>query len=117
MDAKIKKFIQDLPKEKQALALYLREKALSSSSEVEETIKWGQLTFVYGKANLAFIYTYKNTDYLNLGFMKAVSLTDPKNLFEGTGKGMRHVKVYTEKTVSATQIKKWFKEAIKLEEV
>jgi hypothetical protein len=116
MDAKIKKFLLELPKEKQALAMTLREIALSASPKIGETIKWGQLTFVYGKTNLAFIYTYKNTDYVNLGFMQAVELSDPKNLFEGTGKGMRHVKVYSEKTVSATQIKKWFKEAIKLME-
>jgi len=116
MDAKVKKFLLELPKEKQALAMILREIALAASPKIEETIKWGQLTFVYGKTNLAFIYAYKNTDYLNLGFMQAVELSDPKNLFEGTGKGMRHVKVYSEKSVSATQIKKWLKEAIKLAE-
>jgi hypothetical protein len=65
--------------------------------------------------NIAFIYTYPGVDYMNLGFMKATSLQDPKKLFEGTGKGMRHIKIQTPKDIPSIQIKKWVKESITLE--
>lgn len=114
MDAKTKEWITKLPEPKKTHAKMVREIVLSSSKEVTESLKWGQLTFSLGKKNIAFIYTYKQADYMNLGFMHAVKLADPKNLFEGTGKGMRHIKIRTKKDIPVTQIKKWVKESIAL---
>jgi hypothetical protein len=31
--------------------------------------------------------------YVNLGFYQGALLVDPKRLLEGTGKGLRHVKI------------------------
>ena len=76
-----------------------------------EAIKWRNLTFVY-KGNIAMVYSFKNTDYINLGFIKAVQLSDPKKLFEGTGKGMRHIKLFSEKDIPKMQLKKWIREAM-----
>ena len=33
--------------------------------------------------------------YVNLGFYQGAELADPKRLLEGTGKGLRHVKIRT----------------------
>src|ERR1043165_2897160 len=98
MDAKIEKFFLALPDEKRKSALFIRDIFLSTDSKITEAIKWNNLTFIY-KGDLAFVYGFKTTEYLNLGFMKATALSDPKKLFEGTGKGMRHIKVYSEKDV------------------
>jgi hypothetical protein len=116
MEPKIQQVILNLPEEKREVALLLRDAMLNANKKLKETLKWGQLTFVYGKANIAFIYTTKTTNYMNLGFFRAVELSDPKKLLEGTGKGMRHIKVYSVKDIPAAQIKKWVKEAISLEE-
>ena len=113
MEPKIQKFLLSLPDHKRALAMQVRDIFLSVPG-VTEDIKWRQLTFISGKTNFAFIYTYSNVNYINVGFFQATSLSDPKNLFEGTGKGMRHIKVRTEKDIKATQIKKWVKEAVSL---
>ncbi len=112
MDAKIKKTIDKFPEPKRDNVKLLREIILSVNKEIGEAIKWNQLTFTYGKNNLCFIYSYKQADYINLGFMQAVHLSDPKKLFEGTGKGMRHIKISTEKDIPVTQVKKWIKESI-----
>jgi hypothetical protein len=116
MDPKIEKFFAALPAEKRKLAMQLRDVFLSADKKIEEAIKWNNLTFIY-KGNLAFVYSYPKSDYVNLGFMRAVELSDPKKLFEGTGKGMRHIKIHTEKDINAKQIKAWAKEAIKLNEL
>jgi hypothetical protein len=41
-------------------------------------------------------------------------LPDPKRLLEGTGKGIRHLKIHSEKEINKKQIISWIKEAIKL---
>ncbi|WP_207496934.1 DUF1801 domain-containing protein [Aridibaculum aurantiacum] len=112
MEPEIENFLQSLPEEKRKVALKLREVILKAHAGIGETIKWGQLTFVAGKSNIAFIYTYKTVDYVNLGFLKATSLLDPNNLFEGTGTGMRHIKVKTVKDIPTAQVKAWVKEAV-----
>jgi hypothetical protein len=115
MDPKIEKFLASLPPEKRVIALQVRDIFLSADKKITESIRWRQLTFSY-KSDIAFIYTFPKVDYMNLGFMKAVQLSDPKKLFEGTGKGMRHIKLRTEKDISARQIKAWAKEAMKINE-
>jgi len=116
MEPKIEKFFASMPPEKRKLAMLVRDLFLTADKKVEETIKWGNLTFLY-KGNLAFVYTFKETDYINLGFMQAVKLADPKSLFEGTGKSMRHIKISAEKDIPKIQLKKWVKEAMKLNEM
>ena len=110
----IQKLLIGLPDEKRQLFLELRELMLSAAPGITESLKWGQLTFNLGKKSFAFIYTYKNLPYVNLGFFFATSLSDPKSLFEGTGKGMRHIKIYGPKDIPKTQIKKWVKETVML---
>ena len=110
----VERFLLNLPDAKRMVALRLRELILSTDKKITEGIKWNNLTFSVGKDHFAFIYTYKQVDYINLGFLYAVELSDPKKLFEGTGKGMRHIKIKGEKDIPAAQVKKWVKEAVLL---
>jgi hypothetical protein len=111
MNPKVEQFFLGLPDLKRQLAMELREIIRGKQSDFEENIKWGQLTFSKDNKNIAFIYTYPGTNYINLGFFKAVHLSDPDKLFEGTGKEMRHIKIYTEKDIPAIQIQRWLKQA------
>jgi hypothetical protein len=117
MEKAIEELLAKFPEEKREPAMRLREILLKAQPSITETIKWGNLTFVHGKTNLVFIYTYKTVDYINCGFMQATSLQDPKNLFEGTGAGMRHIKIRTVKDIPVAQVKAWIKEAVLLAEV
>lgn len=114
MEPKIERFFLDLPDDLRAPAMRVRDIFLSIKG-VGETLKWGQLTFVHGGKSFAFVYRASpKAMYLNLGFFKATSLSDPKKLFEGTGKGMRHIKITEEKDIPVAQVKKWVKESIAL---
>ncbi|HEX2471581.1 MAG TPA: DUF1801 domain-containing protein, partial [Nitrososphaera sp.] len=62
-----------------------------------------------------FVYSYDKGPYINFGFLKATSLKDLKGLFQGTGKGMRHVKIYSENDIDKKQFTVWVKEAVQLE--
>lgn len=114
MEPKIQQFLLKLNDHKRELALLTRDIILASDKRITEAIKWNQLTFTYGKTNICFIYTLGKSESINLGFFKATSLSDPKNRFEGTGKGMRHIKLKSVKDIPAAQVKKWVKEAIAL---
>ena len=115
METKVKKFLDTLTPKKKKLAMKVRDIVIRSDSSVKEDIKWGNLTFI-SNGNLALIYTYKTVDYINFGFFKATSLSDPKVLLEGTGKGMRHMKIHDEKEIDEKQIVAWMREAVRLNE-
>ena len=114
MSPEVQRYFLQLPEHKREPAMQLHEIMLTADSRITSSIKWNNPTFTIGKTSFAFIYTYKTVDYMNLGFFNAVELNDPKKLFEGTGKGMRHIKVKTVKDIPAAQIKKWVKEAVAL---
>ena len=109
---KIEQFLISLPDQKRVWALELRELILLVDDRISESIKWNNLTFSVEKKSFAFIYTLSQLNYINLGFFYATLLKDPKKLFEGTGKTMRHIKVASSKDIPKAQIKKWVKETI-----
>lgn len=113
MELKIEKFFAALPEAKRELALKVRDIVLKADKSITEDIKWGNLTFI-SNGNIGFIYTYKSVPYINLGYMRAVEFTDPKGLLEGTGKGMRHIKIGSDKDIDKKQITAWTKEAAQL---
>jgi hypothetical protein len=116
MEPKVQQFLLKLNDHKRELAFLLRDAMLAAGPGITETIKWNQLTFTHDKTNIAFIYSMGKFPGVYLGFFEAVSLSDPKNLFEGTGKRMRHIKVDSSKDIPKTQIKKWVKETIALQD-
>ena len=113
MEQKIERFLASLPEEKRALAIVVRDIMLKADSSLKEDIKWGNLTFI-SNGNVAFMYTYKTVPDINQGFMRAVERTDPKGLLEGSGKGMRHIKIGSSKDIDKKQITAWTKEAVML---
>ncbi|MDB5231727.1 MAG: hypothetical protein JWN76_2532 [Chitinophagaceae bacterium] len=110
-------FFAGLNDKKASIVLKARDAMLAAHPGITVAIKWGQLTFCYGKANLAFIYSFPQTSYVNIGFFKATLLRDNKGLFEGTGGKMRHIKVHQLKDIPVVQLKQWVKEAVLLESV
>lgn len=116
MEASIQQYLLKLPEHKRQLVMEVRDIILASNQGLKEAIKWNNPTYSFGKTNILFIYTFPDVEYINIGFHYAVELADPKKLFEGTGKGMRHIKVHTSKDIPAAQLKKWVNETIRLKE-
>jgi hypothetical protein len=115
MDRRIEQFLAKLPQEKRLITLFYREQILSLHPEISESIKWGNLTFIF-QGNLAFIYTYATTAYMNLGFFRGTELNDEQELLEGTGKGMRHIKLYSADDKLVKPILAWIQQSMLLNE-
>jgi hypothetical protein len=92
----------------------LRDIIIEVHPKIVERIKWGNLTFVYNENNIVYKGSSETISYINLAFFKGTLMPDPRRLLEGTGKGMRHLKIHSEKDINKKQIISWIKEAIKI---
>ena len=80
--------------------------------DVVETVKWGNITYLFGGKNLAWIIIYK--DHVDFGFFRGAELHSP--LLEGTGKGLRHIKIRNKNDVDEAEIGRLMKKAAELEQ-
>jgi hypothetical protein len=69
---------------------WLRELVLDTAPGLREGLMMGVPTYT-GKAPVCYIADY--TQHANLGFHKGALIRDSRGILEGTGKGLRHVKV------------------------
>jgi hypothetical protein len=72
-----------------SLANQLRQVVRKALPNSQELVKWGNPTYLVDGKNVAWIMVYR--DHVNLGFFQGAKMKSP--LLEGTGKGLRHVKV------------------------
>ena len=92
------------------LAQKLRRLVKKTLPAATETVKWGNTVYLLDGKNLAWIVGYK--DHADLGFFAGARL-DSK-LLEGTGKGIRHIKVRNEDDIKEDEFVRLLKEAAKL---
>lgn len=80
-----------LSPEHRRIAERLRALVLDVDPSFKESIKWGNPFF--SKRRDA-VYIADQPRYVHLGFVTGATLADPQGIIEGTGKGMRHAKVW-----------------------
>jgi hypothetical protein len=90
----------------------LRRLILSSTSDIVEEIKWSRPC--YSTSRGLFCYLHRTKSHVTIGFQQGASLKDPKNLLDGTGKDMRHVKVAAASELDQPAVLKLVQQAAKL---
>jgi hypothetical protein len=79
------------------IAKALRTLILEIDPDVTEQPRPGDRSLSYGVGERKMIdgyaYVMPHAKHVNLGFYEGAQLPDPAGLLEGTGKGLRHVKV------------------------
>jgi hypothetical protein len=78
--------------------------------ELEERMRWSQVGYLVSKKDVCGIYAC--SDHVNLSFWQGSALSDPWGLLEGTGKGMRHIKIFKVEDVGEETIKAYVGEAV-----
>lgn len=109
--SKVDTYVKKLPPDTQAVVEALRRLIFAVAPQAHEDLKWGQPWYV-GNKGVCYIAAFK--DHVNLGFARGAELADPRGRLEGTGKGMRHVKVRSAKDIDAA-VKSLLREAFKLD--
>lgn len=79
--------------------------------EAVETVKWGNITYLLHDRNLAWIIIY--ADHVDFGFFRGAELKS--KLLEGTGKGLRHIKISQLEDIEEAEITRLLKDAVRLE--
>ncbi len=103
--------VSGLDPKRSAAANKLRVLMKQTLPEVVETVKWGNPTYLLRGKNLAMIMLGYG-DRINFGFWAGAKLSS--KLLEGTGKGIRHIKVWTEADIKELEFAKVIREAAKL---
>ena len=98
-----------MPKQKETVEK-LRSLTKTALPNVVETVKWGNITYLFGENNLSWILIYG--DHVDYGFFRGAEL-DSQSL-EGTGKGLRHIRINNEKSLNEEELLRLIKEAAKL---
>ena len=80
-----------------ALIRALRALVGKAEPELVESVKWGNGCWLKGKEPIAYVYS--GADHVQFGFFRGAALNDPKNLLQGQGQYVRHVKVRTKKDI------------------
>jgi hypothetical protein len=81
-----------------------------ATPEMQESVKWAAPTYVVNGKNVACIMIYK--DHVNLGFFQGAKMKSKR--LEGTGKGLRHVKVRRLEDIDETESSWLLRETVEL---
>jgi hypothetical protein len=94
-----KAFFELYSKDVQKLAWKARELIFEVAPDIAETVYPQMKVIRYGldgnKMDALLYFIMPTKAGVSLGFMHGTALADPKNLLEGTGKNLRHVKLKT----------------------
>lgn len=91
-------------------------RAIITSTELEETVKWGVPCYTLAGRNVVAIVSFK--DYFGMWFYDAEALTDPDSVLQaaegGKSKAMRQWRFTTKAEIKRRAIKSYLKRAIDL---
>jgi len=108
----VESYLRGIEGGKRALVEGLRKFVANAAPQLEEKIKWGNLTWT-ARGNVCWVIVYG--DHVDFGFFAGAELKDPKGLLEGTGKKLRHIKVYAEGDIKPREFAALLKQAIALD--
>jgi hypothetical protein len=106
----LQEILEKLRPEQKETVENLRTLTKAALPNVVETIKWGNITYLLGVNNLSWILIYG--DHVDYGFFRGAELTS-KSL-EGTGKGLRHIRIKNDHSFDEKEILKLLKMAAQL---
>jgi hypothetical protein len=108
----IDEYIKDQDKDKGAIVKELVSIVNKAAPKENSGIKWAQPVFWNDDGPFCFIKAHKN--HVNIGFWRGVQLKDPKELLEGTGEKMRHIKITNKQDIDKSAITDFVKQNMKL---
>ena len=111
-DRKVDQLLGALPPELKSVGLQLRALVRTAAPELRECVKWGNPMWV-GRTNSICLMLFR--DHINLGFFQGARLSQKFAELEGTGKGLRHVKIRTRADATRPMLKKIIRAAVRLD--
>lgn len=110
-------YFKSLPAAQQPIALAAHKALLKAAPTLEHTVKWGiaQYLFPGGSMKDAEGFAiYATGKSVNLAIGRGGELASRHPLLEGTGKSMRHVKLYSVREATSRAVKSIINDAVRL---
>jgi hypothetical protein len=109
-------FIESVGPSLRPVCLALREAIAKAHPAFVEVVWRRQRIASYGvgpkKMSEHYAYIGAQESHVNLGFYRGTSLSDPGKMLEGTGKGLRHVKVRSISIARSAPVMRLLREAV-----
>ncbi len=93
MPTEIQEFLNRYPEKIAEVSLQLRTLVLETAPDCSETLHTGWKVISYGHSK-KFCAIAPHSKWINLQFHSGAKLVDSDDLLEGSGRSMRHVKVW-----------------------
>lgn len=103
MDNRVEKYIKKQGSPQREIIEKLRHIILNTCPDIKEELKMG-VPWYEGKYYLVGL-----KDHVNIGFSIEGMSEDEKKLFEGTGKTMKHIKIFSLKEINEEEVVKLLK--------
>nr|WP_304219804.1 DUF1801 domain-containing protein [Fredinandcohnia onubensis] len=111
----VDQYISELPENIQNITTALRKIILDASPTLVEEYKWSMPNYTYYGL---VCYLQASKKHVNLGFHRGVELQekDTKQLLQGSGKGMRHIRIKKMEEIQPDVFTEFIKAAMELNE-
>jgi hypothetical protein len=83
----------------QTIIRALRRFVKRVAPELTESVKWGNGCWLGVEGPVAYVYA--DSDHVQFGFFRGAQLEDPKNVLQGKGQYVRHIKVRARSGIDA----------------
>ena len=103
----------DRPAKLKPVARALRALVKKRAPSLTETVKWGNGAWIGEEWPVLFLHG--KDDHLQFGFFSGSELDDPAELLEGSGKYVKHIKVYTLADIREAAFARLIRQAVKFE--
>ncbi len=106
--ASVDDWADGLPEPQRGTVRELRRLIKRAVPEAQEVVKWSWPWYVVNDNVAAIMVT---GDHVNIELARGADLADPSGVLEGTGKGMRHVKLRSARDVRELPVERLLREA------
>lgn len=104
-------YFDDLDPPLQDIAIELRRLVFAAIPDAKEALKWSVPTYSVNK-NICSIIAHKKQ--VNLQIFRGAQIKS-SNLLEGTGKDMRHLKIFSADDIEKGRVEQCLKQAMELD--
>ncbi len=111
-DVTVEEIVGKLDAQRRGITEKLRNLVKQTLPDAEEKVKWGNITYLRKSKNLAWIIVYEG--HVDFGFFRGAELASQR--LEGTGKGLRHIKICRIEDIDEAEIARLLRDAANLDD-
>lgn len=111
--ASFDKYLADQSPKHQTVIRALRRFVKRVAPQLEESVKWSNGCWLKGKLPVCYVYSDRERDYVQFGFVRGSALKDSQKLLHGEGQYVRHIKVFKRSDIDEDAFARLLRQALR----